>query len=143
MIARLYLLLCPWLWLTFWFGGKSSSSSQTSTTYNTEDSRIAASEGANVFQSKITGSGNTIETVSDDVVRSAFDYAKSRDALAGETLDNVFGATKSLYAQANDAFLTANAQRLGTVSDRTLLTVLGALGALGLGYLALRRRGAS
>jgi hypothetical protein len=140
MIARLYLLLCPWLWLTFWFGGKSSSSSQTSTTYNTEDSRIAASEGASVFQAKVTGSGNVIETVSDDVVNAAFDYAKSRDALAGQTLDNVFGATKSLYAQANDAFLTANTANRGTVSDRTLLIAIAALGALGLGFFALRKR---
>lgn len=140
MIARLYLLLCPWLWAICWFGGKSSSSSQTSTAYNTEDSRIAASEGANVFQAKVTGSGNTIETVSDDVVRAAFDYAKSRDALAGETLDNVFGATKALYAQANDAFLVANTANSGTVRDRTILIVVAALGALGLGFFALRRR---
>lgn len=147
-LRLLWAVVAPWSWATLWFGGGSSSSSSTSTSYSTTDNRIAAAEGANVVRAggdlltgpsvKVEGSGNTIETVSDNVVAAAFDYARTRDALAGETLDNVLGATRDIYARASSALEAASAVPRGQLTERTLVVVI--VGALGLGGLLLLRR---
>jgi hypothetical protein len=153
MIARLWLLLCPWVWLTCYFGGRSSASTSTTTTYNVSDDRIAAAEGAQVFRAgaeqaigggsvnktSVSGTGNRVESLSDDVVFAAFDYAKSRDALAGETLDNVFKSTADLYGRANDAFLVANTAPRGLLTERTLLAGGALLAVLAFAFLRMRK----
>lgn len=149
MIRFMWAIVAPWTWTTLCFGGSSSSSTSTSTSYSVRDERIAAAEGANVVKAggdlltgpslKIAGSGNSVESLSDDVVRAAFAYAANRDALAGETLENVLGATRAIYSQASDALTVAASAPRGQITERTLtLLVAGGLALLGL--VAFRKK---
>lgn len=148
MIHRFLLLIFPWLWATCGIGGSSSSSNATTTTYNTTDKRIAAGEGSRVLSAggdlasgdltRLTGDNNRVESLSDEVVSAAFQYAANRDALAGETLDNVFAVSRDLYGQAASAYEIAQTAPAGRLTERTIV-ILAALG-LGLGVLVLRNR---
>jgi hypothetical protein len=142
VIRTLWAIVAPWTWAVCWFGGRSSSSSATTTSYSTTDNRIAAAEGATVIRAgadlvtgdklAVQGSGNVIESLSDDVVRAAFDYASRRDALAGESLDRVLTAAEQTVTR-------TQAQAAGQITERTMTLLIIGGGAV-LAALLVRRK---
>lgn len=127
IFAFVFLPLC--------IGGSSKSSTATTTTYTTSDDRVAAAEGAIVLRDsdvaggdvlKVSGSGNNITTADPQIVQAAFNYARERDAMAGESLDRVLKAGAETIAQASGKF-----------SERTII-ILAAAGAAVL-FMFMRR----
>lgn len=139
MLRAFWAVVAPWEWCLLYVGGRSSSSTATTSTVQTTDNRIAAGEGATVLRAggdlasgdvvRQSGSGNVVEQLSDDVVRAAFEYAASRDALAGESLDRVLSAAENTVAR-------TVAQTQGQLTERTtlLLVLAAAVGVFALGW---------
>jgi hypothetical protein len=144
--------LFAFVFLPLYFGGSSSSASSTQTTYNTRDERIAAAEGAIVTRTeldrsdvaggsliKFTGNNNVIESTDRAVVQAAFEYAKNRDALAGETLGNVLKSTSALYTMANDAFQISQSAPQGQFTERTILLIGAGVAVIALVFVMRKK----
>lgn len=128
--------LLAFLFLPLYIGGSSRSSTATTTNYSTVDDRIAAGEGALVLRDsevaggqllKVAGNNNNITSADPQVVKEAFAYARSRDALAGESLEKILGKSGEIVAA-----------QAGKFSERTIIILAAAAGVV---LLMVMRKG--
>jgi len=135
-------------------GSTSSNSSQATTTTNT-DKRIANGPGGLVAQdgSAITlNSTSNIESLSDDVVKAAFDYAAVTDAKNGagfsklldvadklttKTSDTATALSSRFQDNVLDAFERAKTSTSGSIDQKTMI-VLAVTAAAALAFMNAR-----
>lgn len=100
-------------------GGRSSSDS-SQTTHNT-DKRLVNESGVAVSadSSNVT---LAVETLSDDVVKSAFDYAKTKDATNAAGWELMLDSSAGNYAKLVDAQSTGFGDLLSLVDKLTTKT---------------------
>jgi len=121
-------------------GSTSSNSSQATTTTNT-DKRIANGPGGIVAQD---GSSINVQSLSDDVVKAAFDYAAVTDAKNGAGFSKLLDVADKLTTKTNDtattlssrfqdnvldAFDRAKTSASGSIDQKTMIVLAGTAAA--------------
>lgn len=144
-------------------GGKSSSSSaNTSNTYNTDkriatDSGFVATEGSSI--------NATFQSVDADLVKKALDTVSASDAISGDgfarlldsqdtgfdkllsvaeklttkTQDNATALTSRYQADVLDAYSRSQSDKAGGIDQKTMI-VLGITGAAAVAYVVSQRK---